>query len=140
MSAKNVETTKSAHEAFNRRDFETMASAMAEDVVYHDRARGLVLRGKQQFRQNAEGWVAAFSNADIAAARYTDGGDTVVAQFTGRGHNDGNFGKLSATGKPASFDYCEIVRFNEHGKVVAIDAYYDQLSILMQLGHIPAAD
>jgi predicted ester cyclase len=112
---------------------------MAEDVTYHDRARGLVLRGRDEYRRNAEGWVAGFSNADISQARYIDAGNVVVAQFIGHGHNDGMFGQLVATGNPASFDYCEIIRFGEHGKVVAVDAYYDQLSILKQLGHLAAS-
>ena len=33
-----------------------------------------------------------------------------------------------------SFNYCEIFRFNDAGQMVAADAYYDQLSILIQLG------
>lgn len=138
MSTKIVEICKAAHQAFNKRDFEGLLNAMADDVVYHDRARGLTFRGKKEYRQYAESWIGAFSNAEITAPAYIDAGDTVVAQFTGQGTNDGSFGPLAASGKPASFAFCEIIRLNDKGKVVSVDAYYDQLSVLQQLGHAAA--
>jgi steroid delta-isomerase-like uncharacterized protein len=138
MASRNVETFKAAHQAFNTRDFAAVANAMAEDVVYHDRARDVTFRGRTGFKEFMQGWIAAFSNAEISEPIYIDGGDTVVAQFTGRGVNDGPLGPLPATGKPVTFHFCEIVRFNEAGQVVSGDAYYDQLSILVQLGHAQA--
>jgi ketosteroid isomerase-like protein len=65
-------------------------------------------------------------------------GDAVVAQFVGRGVNDAPLGPLPATGKPVNFNFCEILRFNDNGQVVSGDAYYDQLSIMVQLGHAQA--
>jgi ketosteroid isomerase-like protein len=139
MSSRNVETAKAAHQAFNKRDFDGVVSVMTNDIAYHDRARDIVFRGKEEYRQFAKGWVEAFPDAEISEPSYIDAGDIVVAQFTGRGKNDGPLGQLAPTGKSAHFGYCEILRFNETGKVVAIDAYYDQLSLLIQLGHVPAA-
>ena len=138
MSARNVEVCRAAHQAFNKRDLDAVVSAMTEDVVYHDRARGLTFRGREEYRQYTKGWTEAFSDAQISDPTYIDGGDVVVAQFTGRGKNDGPFGYLAPTGKAAQFAYCEILRLNEGGKVVSIDAYYDQLGLLIQLGHVPA--
>jgi len=138
MASKNVETFRAAHQAFNKRDFEAVVNAIDEDVIYRDRARDVTFRGRAGFQEFMRGWVAAFSNAEISEATYIDGGDTVVAQFTGRGVSDGPLGPLPATGKPVTFHFCEIVRFNDDGQVVSGDAYYDQLSILVQLGHAQA--
>jgi steroid delta-isomerase-like uncharacterized protein len=136
MATRNVETFMTAHRAFNARDFEAAANLMAEDVVYNDRARGTTFRGRAGFKDFMKSWVTAFSNAEVSEATYTDAGNTVVCQFVGRGTNDGPMGSLPPTGKPMTFNYCEILRFNDTGQAISIDAYYDQLSILTQLGHV----
>jgi steroid delta-isomerase-like uncharacterized protein len=138
MASRNVETCMAAHRAFNSRDFEAVENAMAEDVIYQDRARNATFRGRTGFREFMQGWVAAFSNAQVSEPIYIDAGDTVVAQFVARGVNDGPLGLLPASGMPANFNFCEILRFNDKGQVVSGDAYYDQLSIMVQLGHAKA--
>jgi steroid delta-isomerase-like uncharacterized protein len=138
MASRNVETCRAAHQAFNSRDFEAVVNAMAEDVIYQDRARDLTFRGRTGFREFMQGWVAAFSNAEVFEPVYIDAGDAVVAQFVARGVNDGPLGSLPASGKPVNFNFCEILRFNDNGQVVSGDAYYDQLSIMVQLGHAKA--
>jgi steroid delta-isomerase-like uncharacterized protein len=138
MASRNVETFRSAHQAFNRRDFEAIANTLTEDVIYRDRARDTVFRGKTEFTAFMQGWVTAFSDAQISEPTYIDAGDAVIAQFSGQGTNDGPLGPFGATGKPVKFHFCEILHFNEKGLVVSGDAYYDQLSIMIQLGHVPA--
>jgi predicted ester cyclase len=138
MASRNVETCRSAHQAFNRRDFEAIANTLIEEVVYLDRARENTFRGKKEFKAFMQGWVTAFPDAQITEPTYIDAGDAVIAQFLGRGTNDGPFGPFGPTGKPVRFHFCEILRFNEKGLVVSGDAYYDQLSIMIQLGHVPA--
>jgi steroid delta-isomerase-like uncharacterized protein len=140
MASRNVETFTAAHRAFNSRDFDAVVTAMAENVVYQDRARDTTFRGRAGFKDFMQGWVASFSDAQVTEPTYTDAGDTVIAQFVGRGVNDGPIGPLPATGKPARFNFCEILRFNDKGQVISGDAYYDQLSILAQLGHAPAPE
>ena len=138
MASRNIEIFKSDHQAFNRRDFDAIVNTMAEDVIYRDRARGVTFRGRTGFKEFMQSWVAAFSNYEISEPKYIDGGDVVVAQFVARGVNDGPLGPLPATGKQVSFDFCEIVRFNDKGQVIAGDAYYNQLSMMVQLGHAQA--
>ena len=140
MASRNVETFRSSHQAFNRRDFDAVLSVVVEGISYHDRARNVTFRGRDGFMEFMQGWVSAFSTAQIEEAVYTDAGDVVIAQFVGRGINDGAMGPLPATGRPVEFNFCEIVRFDERGLVVSADAYYDQLSILVQLGHVPASE
>lgn len=135
MASTNVETLRASHQAFNRRDFDAVTQAMAENVTYHDRARDITFRGRTGFTEFMQGWVTAFSNAQASDPVYIDGGDTVVAQFIGQGVNDGPLGPLPATGKSATFHLCEIFRFNGDGQIVSGDIYYDQLSLMTQLGH-----
>ena len=140
MASKNVETFRAAHQAFNKRDFEAVVNAMTEDVVYHDRARGVTFEGRSGFRQFMQGWVAAFSDADVFEPKYSDAGNTVIAEFVGRGTNDGSLGPLPKTGRTMSVPFCEIMTFNEKGQIASGAAYYDQLSIMIQLGHAQPAE
>ena len=140
MASRNVETFRAAHQAFNKRDFEAVVNAMTEDVVYHDRARGVTFEGRSGFRQFMQGWVAAFSNAEVSEPKYSDAGNTVIAEFVARGTNDGHLGPLPKTGRTMSVPFCEIMTFNEKGQIASGAAYYDQLSIMIQLGHAQPAE
>lgn len=140
MASKNLETFRAAHHAFNNRDFDAVLNLMAEDFTYQDRARGVTFRGRSGFREFMQGWVTAFSNAEVSEPKYSDAGTTVVAEFVGRGTNDGPLGPLPKTGKHMKVPFCEIMRFNEKGQIASGAAYYDQLSIMAQLGHAPPAE
>jgi steroid delta-isomerase-like uncharacterized protein len=136
MSSKNVETMRSAHQSWNRRDFDATVSAMLPSASYNDRARGVLLKSRDEFKNFVIGWAKAFPDAKITQATYLDAGDTVIAQFTAEGTNTGPFGTLPATGRKMTLPFCEICRFDSSGRVTAGDIYYDQLSILTQLGHL----
>jgi steroid delta-isomerase-like uncharacterized protein len=136
MASRNVETVQTGHAAFNGRDFDAIAKLLSDDVVYHDRARNITFRGRDGYRQFLQGWVTAFSDARPADPVYVEAGDVVVAEFRGKGTNDGPMGPLPATGKQLDCAFCEVFRFNAKGQIVSTAIYYDQLTILMQLGHM----
>jgi predicted ester cyclase len=136
MASKNVETVMGEHEAFNRRDFSVAGAS--DDIVMVDTARNLTLKGKGQAKEWLSEWVKTFSNGRITEPQYIDAGDTVVSQFVGTGTQDGPLGPFPPTGKDVRIAFCEIARFNAEGKIVSITNYYDQLSLLAQLGHLPA--
>src|SRR4051794_293516 len=129
MASRNIEIMRRAHEAFNNRDFETNVSTLAEHASYTEHARGIALKGRDQFKQFLAAWTAAFSDARITNAHYLDAGDTVVAQFTFEGVNDGPYGGLPATGQRVSCAVCEIARMDENGQAVSVSLYYDQVTI-----------
>lgn len=133
----NVDKYRSAHEAFNRRDWTALIQDFAVDAKYTDQARGVTLKSPQELvdylRTN---WVGAFSDAAITEIGYVDAGNHVIAQFTGVGNNDGAFGPMPRTGRRVSTQFCEIVRFNAAGQIISGSLYYDQVTILVQLGHM----
>jgi steroid delta-isomerase-like uncharacterized protein len=135
MASRNTETAWALFEAFNSRDFDASLRAASEDVVLEDRATGATLRGHDGFRTFMQQWVDAFSNAECVELQLIDGGDIVVAEFVGRGVNDGPLGPLPASGKQMNLRFCEILRFDEQSKLVSCTIYYDQLSLMAQLGH-----
>jgi len=136
MSAKNVEMLRAAHESWNRRDFQGIVRNAAEELVYTDHAQTLTLKNRDNFREWTEGWAKAFSDGRITNPEYLDAGDVVVAQFTVEGANDGPFGSLKPTGRKMSLAFCEVCHFDKQGRIVSGGCYYDQYTLLTQLGHI----
>jgi steroid delta-isomerase-like uncharacterized protein len=138
MAASNVETYRAGHEAFNQRDFEAMTRRYADGIAWTDRARGLTFRTPREFRDDfLAGWVGAASDIRITDPRYIDAGGTVVCTFTAVGTHDGPLGPVPATGRRFALALCEMWHFDPSGEVVGGDLYYDQVSLLTQLGVMP---
>ncbi|HET9257429.1 MAG TPA: ester cyclase, partial [Pseudonocardiaceae bacterium] len=64
-------------------------------------------------------------------------GQTVVCTFTVEGTHDGQLGPFAATGKEFVLPLCEMWHFDSGERVVGGDLYYDQVSLLTQLGLMP---
>lgn len=138
MATSNVDAIRAEHEAFNNRDWDSVKELFADDCVFVD-ARGESHEGPDAFvEEYSKGWANAFSNGEVTEARYHDAGDTVIAEFVGRGTNDGQLGPLPASGREASIPYCEIYEFNADGKIRGGRAYFDQFGLMVQLGHAEA--
>ena len=134
MSAANVEIFRSAHGEFNRRELDVLLGRLAPGFTYRDHARGLSFEGRDGFREFLNGWITGFSNAQVSEPMYLDAGNVVIAQFQARGTHDGALGPLAATGRSMDLPMCELIRFNDQGQIVSGGLYYDQLSMLSQLG------
>jgi steroid delta-isomerase-like uncharacterized protein len=140
MASSNVETYRAGHEAFNRRDFESMTTQSADSITWTDHAQGRTFRTPQEFRDDfLAGWVGSSSDIRITDPRYIDAGQTVVCAFTVVGTQDGPLGPFPATGQGFALPLCEMWHFDPSGRVVGGDLYYDQVSLLSQLGLLPAA-
>jgi ketosteroid isomerase-like protein len=138
MESTNVETYRAGHDAFNRRDFEAMTNRYADSITWTDRARGLTFRTPQEFKDDfLAGWVGASSDIRITDPRYIDAGQTAMCTFTVAGTHDGPLGPFPATGRAFALALCEMWHFDSSGRVVGGDLYYDQVSLLMQLGLMP---
>ena len=138
MAARNVEAHRAGHEAFNQRDFETMTRQYADSISWTDNAQGRTFTTPQEFRDDfLAGWVRSSSDIRVSDPRYLDAGQAVVATFTVTGTHDGPLGPFPATGRPFALPLCELWHFDADGRVVGGDLYYDEVSLLMQLGLMP---
>jgi len=138
MTSRNADTYRVGHQAFNQRDFAAMTSMYADEISWTDHAQGRTFRTPREFRDDfLANWVRASSDIRITDPRYTDAGQTVVAQFTAVGTQDGPLGPVPATGEHFALALCEMWHFDPSGRVVGGDLYYDQLSLLVQLGVMP---
>jgi steroid delta-isomerase-like uncharacterized protein len=138
MASRNVETYRAGHEAFNRRDFEAMTERYADSITWTDHPQGRTFRTPQEFRDDfLPGWIVSAPDIRITDPRYIDAGQTVVCTFTVTGTQDGPLGAFPASGKEFALPLCEMWHFDSTGRVVGGDLYYDQVSLLAQLGLLP---
>jgi ketosteroid isomerase-like protein len=126
---------------FNERQFAALEERFAPQFTFEDLPRGLTLKSATEFVEYLEhGWVGSFSDARIEAGEYTEGLDSSVCVFHGRGTNDGPLGGLPPTGKSMDAVFTEVLQFTADDKVVSGQLNYDQLTLLQQVGHLPAPD
>ena len=132
--ASSVEIHRAAHDAFNERDWERMRSLMAETIAYSDRPRGLELGSFDEFLGWLKELTTGMSDARVNDPDYLEAGEYSVGRFNGRGTNDGPMGPAQATtGKRMDMPFCEILRV-QNGRVTSGEIFYDQLTMLTQLG------
>jgi steroid delta-isomerase-like uncharacterized protein len=138
MASSNVEAHRAGHEAFNRRDFRAMTERYADSITWTDHAQNRTFRTREEFRDDfLPGWVRASADIRVTDPRYLDAGQTVVCTFNVAGTQDGPLGPFPATGRQFSLALCELWHFDADGRVVGGDLYYDQVSLLTQLGLLP---
>jgi hypothetical protein len=134
----NVAKHRQAHEAFNRRDWDEAVKDLHPDVTYTDHGRDVTVKSAQEFKEWMQSWTHSLSDANVSEPTYYDAGNTTVAVFTGRGTNDGPIGPFPASGNRLSWPLCEILQWDEQGRAVSGELFYDQMGILVQAGHMPA--
>jgi len=124
-------------DAFNRKDEEAFVGALAANYRLTDVPSGEVLSGKEGGRQDFRRWATAFPDGKVTIENLIVSGDTMVTQFTGEGTQRGPLGPFPASNKRAQVRLVNIIKFDAQGKIVEAQLYYDQLSMLQQLGHVP---
>jgi steroid delta-isomerase-like uncharacterized protein len=132
----NAERHLRSADLFNRRDWDGFMADFATDCEYVDQARGITVKGREQYLQYEQAWITAFSDGMMTDAQVIDGGSHTVLRFTGSGTNDGPLGPLPATGRTASVRLCEIREYDSDGKVRRGELFYDQVTMMIQLGHM----
>jgi steroid delta-isomerase-like uncharacterized protein len=138
MASSNVDTYRAGHEAFNQRNFEAMSKRFADSIDWTDHPQGRTFRTPQEFTDDfLAGWVVSSSDLRITDPRYFDADRTVVCTFTAAGTHDGPLGPFPATHREFTLSLCEMWHFDSGGWVVGGDLYYDQVSLLTQLGLMP---
>ena len=134
MTPNNRLTALAQVEAFNRRDLDAQVSGYADTFTMTDHARGITLRSKEEIKSWMQEWIAASSDAKISLVEAIDAGDVVVSVLEIDGTNDGPLGPMPASGRRFSTRGVQILHFDREGRIVAHNNFFDQLSMMVQLG------
>lgn len=124
-------------EAFNRHDEKGFVEPIAENSKSRDVALGRTFDGKEGARESYQMWHQAFPDGKVTIRKELVSGDTVIVQFTGEGTQRGPIGPFPPSNKFAKTEFASINKLDSQGKIIEGALYYDQLSLLAQLGHVP---
>jgi len=125
------------NDAFNRKDEEAFLRPISSNARFTDVPTGEVLSGKEGGREFFRRWATAFPDGRVTIDNLIVSGDTAVVQFTGEGTQRGPLGPFPPSNKRAQIRLVNILKLDAQGNTVEGSLYYDQLSMLQQLGHVP---
>jgi steroid delta-isomerase-like uncharacterized protein len=139
LSAETAEQKKAVarrvfEEIFNQGKFEVADEIYAKDFVNHGLTRKIGLKEDQDA---ARGWRSAFPDLRMKVDKMLVDGEFVTVLWSGGGTNTGEGNGLPATGKRLKGRGITIWRISG-GKIREEWSEFDQLSILRQLGLMPA--
>jgi len=109
---------------------------LAPDFVAHQPSGK---QDREEFLQHLNAFLVAFSDSQFTVEEQIAEGDTVVNRTTWQGIHSGNFQGLPATGKEVAIRAILIERIRD-GQIVEHRGLFDQLSLMQQLGLIPAGE
>jgi steroid delta-isomerase-like uncharacterized protein len=125
-------------DAFCRQDVDAWLATFAPDGTLSDPATAQRPLAGQALKDVVGGFFAGFPDATtetVALHAITE--DLVVWRWVIRGTHTGSYRGLSPTGRSLILPGCEFIAVRE-GLVQRVEGYFDRLSILQQLGAIPA--
>lgn len=121
-------------EILSQGHFELAEQIYAKDFVNHGVHRDVTLEEDQAALR---GWHQAFSDIAIVPEKLIAENDLVTVYWIARGTNTGTGNGLPATGKKAELAGITIWRIVD-GKIKEEWSAFDQLSLMQQLGLLPA--
>lgn len=125
------------YDLINAGDIDGFGRRLADDFVEHEEIPGIPPTRAgvvQYFRM----MLAAFPDMRMDVDDVIASGDKAVARLRVSGTNTGEFMGMPATGKPASVKLIDITRFGDDGLAREHWGVVDNLSLMQQLGVIPA--
>lgn len=136
-TAKAEETIRKIAEAFNKGDFDTIASFLAPDITAHWYSLPEPLKGRETIVKTLRGYLKAFPDMRVTLSLLSKG-DTVVTETswsgTHRGPLEGPTGVIPPTNRRVNMTEAEFFRFNTQGQVAEWRAYGDNAAFAKQLG------
>lgn len=125
------------YDLLNAGDIDGFGRQVADDFVERAEIPGIppTKAGVVQYFQML---IAAFPDMRMDVVDVVASGDKAVARVRVTGTHKGEFLGIPATGKSATIDLIDITRFGDDGLALEHWGVADQLSLLQQLGAIPA--
>ena len=125
------------YDLINEGDIDGFTSQLADDFVEREQLPGFAptKAGVAEYFQTL---LAAFPDMKMKVEDVIASGDKAVARVLVTGTNKGSFMGMPATGKQVQMQLIDITRFGDDGLAREHWGVADQLSLMQQLGVIPA--
>jgi predicted ester cyclase len=118
-------------------DIDAFGEHLSDGFVEHEDLPGLE-PSKEGVKQMFRMYRAAFPDLRLEAEDVLASGDKVVARARATGTHQGEFMGIPATGNRVDVQLIDITRFGEDGLALEHWGVLDALSMMQQLGAIPA--
>jgi steroid delta-isomerase-like uncharacterized protein len=130
-------TARRLYALINAGDIDGFGSHLADDVVEHEELPGLAPT-KDGILTFFRMQLAGFPDTRMEVQDIVASGDKVVARVRYTGTHRGEFMGMPATGKGVDAQLVDIFRFGDDGLVHEHWGVMDQLTMMQQLGVVPA--
>lgn len=90
---------------------------------------------KNELAANLQVYFTGFPDVRIQSDNMVSQGNQVYMSWTLTGTNTGVYGELQPTGKKVRISGITRFEFDESGKIIHEDVFYNELSLLQQMGH-----
>lgn len=111
----------------------------AQEFMSIDFTRNLngitVAKGPMELEAYIKNFIRAFPTLKIKIDTMIQKDQQVVTTWTFQGTNTGEFAEYLPTGKKAIVSGVSLFLFNEEGRIIREDTYYNELYLLQQLGY-----
>jgi steroid delta-isomerase-like uncharacterized protein len=131
-------TTRRAYELINAGDIDGFGNLMADDFIEHEEMPGLTPT-KEGVLDMFRMYRTAFPDLQMHAEEVLVSGDKTVTRVRATGTHQGELMGMPPTGKSVEVKLIDIMQFNDAGLVREHWGLMDTLSMMQQLGAIPAA-
>jgi steroid delta-isomerase-like uncharacterized protein len=125
------------YDLINAGDIDGFGEQLADDFVEHEELPGLE-PSKEGVKQLFHMYRAAFPDLRLAVEDVLVSGDKAVARVRATGTHQGELMGMPATGKRVDVQLIDITRFGDDGLAREHWGVFDALSMMQQLGAIPA--
>ena len=133
----HAKTVRRAYELINAGDIDAFADLLSDDFVEHEELPGLA-PSKDGVRTFFRMQLAAFPDMRMDVADIIAEGDKAVARVRYSGTHRGEFQGMPATGKRFDVQLVDIFGFGPDGRVTEHWGVLDLMTMMQQLGVVPA--
>lgn len=136
----NAALVRQMIDAINQRDLDALDSLIAPDIVRHCAATaGVTVHSLDDFKAFLRSDFATVPDSVITIEHLIAQDSLVAVHAIYAGTQKGPMGPFPATGKRFEGPFLSFIRI-EDGKIAEMWVEWDNLSMLTQLGHLPAPD
>jgi steroid delta-isomerase-like uncharacterized protein len=130
-------TMRSAYDRINAGDIEGLGALLADDFVEHEETPGFPPT-KEGVLQFFRAYRAAFPDLRMDAEDVLASGDKAVARVRATGTHQGELAGIPPAGKHVDVQLIDIMKFDDAGLVREHWGVVDTMSMMRQLGVVPA--
>lgn len=121
-------------DAWNQGNMEKFKAVSVENYIRN--LNGITVAENQNaVESNIKLFLTGFPDGQVTVDQIIQKDNTLFAHWTFIGTNTGIFGESPPTGKKVNVSGHSTIQFNENGKMIQEDVYYNELELLQQLGY-----